>query len=119
MLQLMYESNGIGLAGPQVGKSLRLFVTDCWWPQTGSRQGCLSLPGVNEFVTRSRTCHVEALGLDGKPFALDADGLLAICIQHENDHLDGFTIAERVGRLTRRMIQKQLPSVMPPPLPED
>src|SRR5437016_4532321 len=94
MLQVMYDSNGIGLAGPQVGRSLRLFVLDVWWPQTGSRQrhmafinpvvtpvgkartreGCLSLPGVSEFVTRGRTCHVEALDINGAPFALDAEG---------------------------------------------
>lgn len=140
MLQVMYNHEGIGLAAPQVGVSLRLFVLDVWWPQTGSRgrgmafvnpvlvpssektrtrEGCLSLPGVNEFVTRGRTCRVSALDLDGQLFTLDAEGIAAICIQHEYDHLDGFTIAERVGKLTRRMIMKQIPSVMPPPLPKD
>jgi peptide deformylase len=140
MLQLMYDHDGIGLAAPQVGVSVRLFVMDVWWPQTGSRgrgmvfvnpvvtpsmektrtrEGCLSLPGVNEFVTRGLTCKVSALDQEGNPFTMEVGGLAAICIQHECDHLDGFTIAERVGKLTRRMILKQLPSVMPPPLIDD
>lgn len=136
MLQVMYRSNGIGLAAPQVGLTVRIFVLDIWWPQTGSQsrglvfvnpkvtlgketvrtqEGCLSLPGVEEFITRASTVHVEAQDEFGKTFTLDADGLLAICIQHETDHLDGITMVERVGPTARRILKKQLLSSVQPP----
>jgi peptide deformylase len=112
-----------------VGHALRIFVVDIWWPQTGSRsraltfinpnitpldratqrtqEGCLSLPGVHEFVTRSSRIEVEAIGADGQPFKMQADGLLAVCIQHENDHLDGLTFLDRLGRLQRSAALKE------------
>jgi peptide deformylase len=135
MFDVMYANDGIGIAAPQVGRALRLFVLDVWWPQTGqydqgkvfinpvvtpskavqrTREGCLSLPGVREYVERSSTCHVEALDEHGEKFSLDAEGVLAVCIQHENDHLDGLTMIDRVGPMTRRLLKKVLPSKPPP-----
>ena len=135
MLDLMYASDGVGLAAPQVGRALRVFVLDCWWPQTGqfdkgmvfinpkvtpskgtvrSREGCLSLPEIREYVERGKTCQVEATDIHGHQFTLQAEGILSICIQHENDHLDGITMIDRVGPMTRRLLKKVLPSKPPP-----
>lgn len=134
MLDVMYKNRGIGLAAPQVGLLLRMFVVDVGWPITGSHgkarifinpvitpgptmvrteEGCLSVPGINEFVTRSSTVHVEALDETGNPFSLDADGTFAICIQHEHDHLEGITLVDKLGRVGRRMLKKSAPSGRP------
>lgn len=135
MLSFMYAHNGIGLAAPQVGLTIRMFVLDVWWMDSDttkgmvfvnprltygketvrSREGCLSMPNVSEFVTRSSTVHVEAFDEYGEPFSVDADGLFAICIQHENDHLDGLTMEDRLGPMAKRMLRKQLMSSLPPP----
>lgn len=135
MFEVMYANDGVGLAAPQVGHKLRLFVLDVWWPDTHeynqgrvfinpvvtpgkirrkSPEGCLSLPGIRELVERSATCHVTALNEKGETFSLEASGLLAVCIQHENDHLDGVTMVDRVGPMTRRLLKKILPSRPPP-----
>jgi len=114
MLQTMRRHDGIGLAAPQVGKVLRLFVVDVEWTRAKAvpkgyvffnpelelgpdrveaEEGCLSLPGEVAWVERSSTVRVSALGLDGKAFTLTAEGLFARAIQHENDHLEGRLIA--------------------------
>lgn len=109
----MRRNEGIGLAAPQVGQSIRLFVVDLDYVETGRtagglvfinptltlgleresrEEGCLSLPGTFPLVERALTVHVRALNAEGKPFELQAHGLLARCIQHEYDHLDGKVI---------------------------
>ena len=71
-------------------------------------EGCLSVPGVYAEVERAENVRVKALGLDGEPFELDADGLLAVCIQHEIDHLDGKVFVDYLSPLKRRMVEKRL-----------
>jgi peptide deformylase len=113
MLRTMRRNQGIGLAAPQVGQTIRLFVVDLDYAETGKtagglvfinpeltlgleretrEEGCLSLPGTFPLVERTLTVHVSALNADGKPFELQAHGLMARCIQHEYDHLDGKVI---------------------------
>lgn len=112
MLQTMYASNGVGLAAPQVGVLRRLFVMDVQdetgpWvminpkivskdgSQTG-QEGCLSIPGAWGDVERPAVVVVEATDRNGKPFTLRAEGLKAVCICHENDHLDGVLFRDLV-----------------------
>ena len=111
MFDTMYADNGVGLAGPQVGKSLRLFVLEAddnvrrvfinpqiikTSEEVGEYdEGCLSVPGVYETITRPLQVTVQAINEKGKPFVLEADGLLARIIQHENDHLDGVLFIDR------------------------
>lgn len=125
MLETMYANNGIGLAAIQVAVSKRVIVIDISengdQPQVfinpeilhgdGSAQideGCLSVPGFFEPVTRLATVRVRALDRDGKAFELDADGLLAICIQHEIDHLNGKLFVDYISELKRTRIRKRL-----------
>lgn len=129
MRDLMVESDGVGIAAAQVGVTHSLFVVDIWWPNTGDtdgslffinpvvraskatqrrQEGCLSLPGVFEFVERPESIQVDAIGLDGKPFSMEATGLLAVAIHHENDHLLGKVMLDRMGPLTRRLAVKTL-----------
>ena len=106
MFETMVSANGVGLAAPQVGIAKRFFVIDVGddvrrvfinpeiiktSEETSSyEEGCLSLPGFSEEIIRPEKVSVSALNENGKPFVInDADGLLARCIQHENDHLDG------------------------------
>ena len=111
MFETMVEANGVGLAAPQVGKKLRLFVAAAdddvkrvfINPQIVStseevgdyEEGCLSIPGVYESIRRPVRVTVQALDENGKPFTLEADGLLARIIQHETDHLDGILFSDR------------------------
>ena len=118
MFELMFEGNGVGLAAPQVGLTVRLFVTSPTFdpadrtvyinPQIvaveGScenEEGCLSVPGVNCHIKRAAVVTVRALDLSGETFEQTADGLSARVIQHENDHLDGMTIVDRMGTVAR------------------
>lgn len=126
MLATMYASNGCGLAAPQVGSDLRIFVMDTQWrdddrhaardpqvlvnprivvadgtPVTDS-EGCLSFPGLSVDVTRPSHVVVEALDGDGHQVRIEADGdLTARCIQHETDHLDGITMPDRLSPVAR------------------
>jgi peptide deformylase len=126
MLETMYAAPGIGLAATQVDCHKRLVVVDVSedksQPQvfinpeiierSGSleiEEGCLSVPGVFDTPTaRSATIRVRALGRDGQPFELEADGLLAICIQHELDHLDGKLFVDYLSELKRTRIRRKL-----------
>jgi peptide deformylase len=125
MLETMYAAPGIGLAATQVDIAQRIVVIDiseandqplCLinpeiLERTGEEQmdeGCLSVPGFYEPVTRAETIRVRALDRDGKPFELDADGLLAVCIQHELDHLDGKLFVDYLSPLKRQRIRKKL-----------
>jgi peptide deformylase len=125
MLETMYEARGIGLAATQVNEGIRVVVMDLSEERdeprffinpeivesSGSQtceEGCLSVPGVYAEVERSEKVRVRALGLDGEPFELEADGLLAVCIQHEIDHLDGKVFVDYLSPLKRRMVEKRL-----------
>jgi peptide deformylase len=124
MVETMYDAPGVGLAAPQVGEGIRLCVVDVGVQddKAGSdllvlvnpvivaregkivwTEGCLSVPDFEDEMQRSAKITVEALGRDGKPFQLACEQLKAVCIQHEMDHLDGVTIADRVSFLKRSM----------------
>ena len=127
MAATMYASKGIGLAAPQVGKLIRFVVVDVEDEETqgdplflvnprithaeGStefEEGCLSVPEFRSKVSRKETVTVEALDLDGNPLTLEAEGLLAICLQHEIDHLDGVLFIDKVSRLKRTFYDKKV-----------
>lgn len=128
MLETMYDAPGIGLAATQVNVAQRIVVMDlslekntplCFInPEIVSRsgaeemeEGCLSVPGVYETVQRAERVTVRALGRDGKPFELDADGLLAVCIQHEIDHLEGKLFVDYLSELKRTRVRKRMEKV--------
>lgn len=125
MLETMYASNGIGLAATQVDVHLRLLVADVSEERSEPlvfvnpeilergeagpmQEGCLSLPGIFEEVERARRVRVRALGRDGKPFEMEACGLLAVCIQHEMDHLEGKLLVDYLSELKRQRIRRKL-----------
>jgi peptide deformylase len=125
MLETMYEAPGIGLASTQVNDPRRVVVMDiseerdqplCLInPEILDKQGeeemdegCLSVPDVYETVIRADKVKVSALDRDGNPFEMEADGLLAVCIQHELDHLDGKLFIDYLSNLKRQRIRKRL-----------
>ena len=128
MLETMYHAEGIGLAAPQIGVSLRVCVLDLRDekdPQAGrwvlvnpvvahsskktvkAPEGCLSIPAMEKVVTRSSKVTVEACDGDGRPLEIEAEGLLARALQHEIDHLDGVLFIDRVSPLKRRLLLKK------------
>jgi peptide deformylase len=124
LLETMYAAPGIGLAATQVDVHRRILVLDisdmkneprCFInPEIVGREGvfasdegCLSVPGVTEAVERSAVIEVKALDREGKAFNLEADGLLAICIQHEIDHLEGKLFVDYLSELKRQRIKKK------------
>lgn len=125
MFETMRDENGIGLAATQVNVHKRLVVMDVSENQdeplvfinpeitqregkTISEEGCLSVPNNYAQVERSEKITVEALDKAGKPFSLEADGLLAICIQHELDHLKGKLFVDYLSPLKRQRIKTKL-----------
>lgn len=125
MFETMYAAPGIGLAATQVDVAQRIVVIDisddnsqplCLInPEILERhgeeqmdEGCLSVPGVFEPVTRADRIRVRALNRQGETFELDVDGLLAVCIQHEIDHLDGKLFVDYLSSLKRQRIRKKL-----------
>lgn len=125
MFDTMYDAPGIGLASIQVNVPRRVIVVDvsedhdqpfCFInPEIISREGeeemdegCLSVPGFYETVQRAEKIRVRALNEQGEPFEMDADGLLAVCIQHEIDHLDGKLFVDYISPLKRNRIRKKL-----------
>jgi peptide deformylase len=125
MAETMYDAPGIGLAAIQVNEPLRIVVIDLSEkrnqlmifinPEILERdgeqvfeEGCLSVPGIYDDVTRASHVKVRALDRDGRPFEIEADGLLATCIQHEIDHLDGKVFVDYLSRLKQSRIQKKL-----------
>jgi len=125
MAETMYQAPGIGLAAVQVNvprraivmdiseqrNELREFVNPRLVQKQGeleSEEGCLSVPDVYAPVTRAEAVTVEAMDRDGQPFTLDAEGLLAVCIQHEIDHLDGKVFVDYLSRLKQERIKKRL-----------
>lgn len=122
MAETMYEHEGIGLAAPQVGVSLRLIVVDVTGPEARedlmtlvnpeleplgeeveSEEGCLSVEDYRAPVIRSERVRLTASDLDGNPVSFEAEGILAICLQHECDHLDGRLFIDRISRLKRNL----------------
>ena len=125
MLATMYQAPGIGLAATQVNVHLRLIVCDISEDHQSplvfinpklidgegnieTQEGCLSVPGFYESVFRHETILVEALDQDGQVFQLKADGLLAICIQHEMDHLNGKLFVDYLSPAKRQLLRKKL-----------
>jgi peptide deformylase len=124
MCDVMYAEPGIGLAAPQLGEALRLFVIDTEWteeendrcpqviinPEIVHKEGkivweeaCLSVPDYNAEVERAAQITLRALDLEGKEIVEEAEGLRAVCLQHEYDHLDGVLFIDRISRLKRSL----------------
>ncbi|MEW8535369.1 MAG: peptide deformylase [Candidatus Thiodiazotropha endolucinida] len=125
MLETMYQAPGIGLAATQVNVANRVVVIDLSEEKNqplclvnpeiiekdGEEQmeeGCLSVPGAYEMVKRANLIRVRALGRDGAAFEMEAEGLLAVCIQHELDHLEGKLFVDYLSSLKRQRIRKKL-----------
>ena len=127
MFDTMYHAEGIGLAAPQVGISRRILIVDVnnedesrhvhalvnpvivWSSQDTdkAKEGCLSIPGIEESVARPVSVTVEALSPDGEPVRIEADGLFARALQHEVDHLDGVLFIDRVSPLKRGILMRK------------
>ena len=127
MAETMYAAPGIGLAANQVGLAKRVVVVDVTHPDGAPKlyvlinpeivsrdgeilweEGCLSFPGIHVDVDRAAHVVARALDRDGRQFEVEADDLLAIAIQHEIDHLDGITLADKVSFLKRKMMVREL-----------
>jgi peptide deformylase len=127
MAETMYAAPGVGLAAPQVGISKRIFVVDTALDDEPSKlhvfinpkfvekdgeilweEGCLSFPGIHEEVKRAERVVVQALDREGKPFEIEAEGLTAVALQHEYDHLDGVLIVDHVSFFKKRQIERDL-----------
>jgi peptide deformylase len=125
MAETMYAAPGVGLAATQVDRHIQLIVIDVSEThddlkvfinpellecsgENKHEEGCLSVPGIYEKVTRAERVIVRALDEHGKPFTLETDGLLAVCIQHEMDHLRGKVFVEYLSRLKQTRILAKL-----------
>ena len=125
MFETMYAAPGIGLASIQVNVPRRVIVIDVSEERNQPlclinpeivvsageetmEEGCLSVPGYYDTVTRAERVRVRALDRDGQPFEMEADGLLAVCIQHEIDHLDGKLFVDYLSNLKRQRVRKRL-----------
>lgn len=127
MAETMYAADGVGLAAPQIAELKRCIVIDTSPRQEGQKlihlvnpeivktegrtsytEGCLSIPGEAEDVERAAKVWVRALDYRGKPFELEAEGLLAIAIQHEHDHLEGTLFVDHLSSLKRELIKKRM-----------
>jgi peptide deformylase len=127
MAETMYAAPGVGLAATQIGEPLQLFVIDIAETDAPSdlrvfinpeiierldeitwTEGCLSFPGVTEEVDRAARVKVRALNREGKAFELEAEGLLAVAIQHEFDHLQGVLMIDHLGPLKKRLVHRKM-----------
>jgi peptide deformylase len=127
MAETMYAAPGVGLAATQVGEPWQIFVVDCASDgepsdlrvfvnpelvelvgSTSFEEGCLSFPGAREEVDRAEKVRVRALDREGEPFELEAEGLLAIAIQHEYDHLQGVLMIDHLGPLKKRLLHRKM-----------
>ena len=128
MAETMYAAPGVGLAAPQIGVALRVFIVDTATgedepsdlrvfanPEILERhesilfdEGCLSFPGAREEVERAERVRVRAKDRHGQTFELETDGLLSIAIQHENDHLEGKLMIDKLGVLRRRLLHRAM-----------
>ena len=129
MFETMYDAPGIGLSAPQVDVAKRVVTIDVSKDrsaplclvnpellttdgETETEEGCLSVPGIHEIVKRPERIRVRALDRDGHAREIEADGLLAVCIQHEIDHLDGRLFVDYLSRLKRQRIRKKAEKVL-------
>jgi peptide deformylase len=124
MLDVMYDEPGIGLAAPQVGEAIRLIVVDTQWTREGAEksplilvnpeirdpegkivwtEGCLSVPDFEAEVERAERIRLLARDLEWGEVEIEAEGLLAVCLQHEVDHLDGVLFIDHISRLRRNL----------------
>jgi peptide deformylase len=127
MSETMYAADGVGLAAPQVAVLKRVITIDTSPRQEGQQllhlvnpeivktegittytEGCLSIPGEAEDVERAAKVWVRALGYDGKAFELECEGLLAIAVQHEHDHLQGTLFVDHLSSLKRELIRRRM-----------
>ncbi len=125
MTDIMIETKGVGLAGPQIGVPLRIFIISLDGTRENVRvfinptvtaqgkleaheEGCLSVPQVYTKIRRYKQCAVTATDLNGNEFTEEAEGLYARALQHESDHIDGVTIADRMGSAARIAHRRQL-----------
>ncbi len=129
MAETMYAAPGVGLAATQIGVTQRVFIVDISSGEEGEpsdlrvfinpeivenhgditwEEGCLSFPGVREDVDRAERVKVRAQDVDGKWFELEADGLMAVAIQHETDHLNGKLMIDHLSLLKRRMVHREM-----------
>ncbi|QYN45485.1 peptide deformylase [Gilliamella sp. ESL0441] len=125
MIETMYEQNGIGLAATQVNVHEQIIVIDVSEDrsnvyviinpevisqegETGIEEGCLSIPDCRGFVPRAEKIKINALDRNGNPYQIDADELLAICIQHEMDHLKGKLFVDYLSPLKRQRIEQKM-----------
>ena len=125
MAEAMYAAPGVGLAATQVDQHVRLIIIDISETHdqlkvfinpeivaasgvADREEGCLSVPGVFEKVQRAERITVRALDAEGKRYTLEAEGLLAVCIQHEMDHLEGKVFVDRLSQLKRQRILARL-----------
>jgi len=125
MKDIMIANKGVGLAAPQAGVPLRLFIISLDGKRENVRvyinptvtpegelaeieEGCLSVPGIYTKIRRYKKCSVTATDLDGKEFTEEAEGLYARCLQHEYDHIEGITIADRMPSAAKIAYRKQL-----------
>ena len=125
MLETMYAAKGVGLAATQVDVHKRLIVLDISEQRDRplvlinpeilklegagpGEEGCLSLPGIYDKLTRATHIRVRALDRDGEPVEMEAEGLLAVCIQHEIDHLEGKLFVDYLSELKRQLIRRRL-----------
>lgn len=136
MFETMYHANGVGLAAPQVGKAIRIFVIDSepfkesfpnvrifkgafinpiitkeWGDDFVFGEGCLSLPNLNEDVTRKSNIHIEYYDENGEFHDEDFDGLVARIIQHEYDHLEGRVFTDRLSPIKKMVLKRQLSDI--------
>jgi peptide deformylase len=127
MAETMYAAPGVGLAATQIGESLQLFIIDIADAEEPSdlkvfvnpeiletdgevtwQEGCLSFPGIQEDIDRAAHVRVRAQDRDGKWFELEAEGLLAVAIQHEYDHLQGQLMIDHMGPLKKRLTHRKM-----------
>lgn len=125
MLETMYQAPGIGLAATQVDVHTRVVVVDVSEEKNAPvclinpeilekrgveemEEGCLSVPGVFEKVKRAQWVRVRSQDSDGNPAEIEVEGLLAVCIQHEIDHLDGHLFVDRLSPLKRQLVRKKI-----------
>jgi peptide deformylase len=128
MAETMYSANGVGLAAPQVGEFIRAFVVDIGEAEEGTKhlyeivnprltegrgkivyeEGCLSVPGFTAEVSRKEHIRIEFQDRFGKPQMFEVDGLLAVALQHENDHLDGVLFVDKLSPLKRKLAKRKL-----------
>jgi peptide deformylase len=127
MLETMYAAPGRGLAAPQVGAMVRMFVMDAGWKEgksdplvcinpmfqeigedrVDSEEGCLSIPGVTAMVNRPSTVQMQWTGINGARYVQSFDGFAAACVQHEMDHLDGVVTFDHLDAETRAEVETQ------------